>query len=252
MKCPNMKHAKRVQKLAVPTQQRLTSYALAAAATGVSVLALTAPSEGEIVYKQTHQVIGNGDHFNLDITGAGTNLTIDNFLHKHCTTDGCTSTQFLNAKIASGNQVVHNVYGVVAMKPGMQIGSKNVWSGGLQNMAFNLGGFGTSGIGGSWVNVNDRYMGLKFTINGETHYGWARLNVHSSPPFNIVATLTGYAYETTPNKALIAGKTSRPEENGLESYASPMTRSKKSVSLGSLARGASGLALWRREEDTRA
>jgi hypothetical protein len=38
----------KVRDLALPYQQQLTSYALAAAAAGVSVLALTAPSEAEI------------------------------------------------------------------------------------------------------------------------------------------------------------------------------------------------------------
>lgn len=243
--------ARKVQNLAASTQRRLTSYALAAAAAGVSVLALTGNSEGEIVYKPTHRVIGNGAHFHLDLTGDGTtDLTIENSYHHRCTSDSfCSTTRWLSAKMADRNKVVHNVYGVVALKPGVRIGPGNVWLGGAENMAVIEGGFGTGGIGGSWVNVNDRYVGVKFTVKGETHYGWARLNVQVSLPFNIITTLTGYAYETTPDKAIVAGRTKGPEAEDHESSASPRASRQKPASLGSLALGASGLSLRRSEEN---
>ena len=75
---------------------------------------------------------------------------------------------------------------------------------------------------------------MKFTINGKVHYGWARLSVTNlKGKFRITATLTGYAYETIPNKPIIAGKTKGPDVIAL-----PAT-------LGHLARG-SGLSAWRR------
>ncbi len=82
---------------------------------------------------------------------------------------------------------------------------------------------------GPWLNVSHRYLGLKFIIKGKVHYGWARLNVQSG-----VATLTGYSYETIPNKPIIAGKPKGPDVITLEP-----------ASLGHLARGASGLSAWR-------
>jgi len=181
---PRVNRTEKARNLAPSYQQQLAAYALAAAAAGVSILALTAPSEAEIVYKQTHRVIGDGSSFNLDLTGDGTvDLTIENKHHHHCTSDSfCSSTQFLNVKMAGANQVVYNVYGAVAMKPGMQVGPKNVWRGATQNMAVMLGSFGTSGVGGSWVNVRNRYLGVKFEINGQTHFGWVRLNVQVQVP----------------------------------------------------------------------
>jgi hypothetical protein len=63
---------------------------------------------------------------------------------------------------------------------------------------------------GPWENggkgVKNRYLGLRFQIKGKTHYGWARLNF-ASPQ---LAKLTGYAYETIPNKTIIAGQTKGP------------------------------------------
>src|SRR5579863_3319298 len=244
----SVKRSEKVRNLAPAYQQQLTAYALAAAAAGVSILALTARSEAEIVYKQAHRVIGDGATFNLDLTGDGTvDLTIENKHHHHCTSDFCSSSQFLNVKMAGANQVVYNVYGAVAMKPGMQIGPKNVWRGGLQNMAVMLGSFGTSGVGGSWVNVNNRYVGVKFEIKGQTHFGWARMNVKVQVPQIITATLTGYAYETIANKPITAGQTKDPDNTAIEepTFAAP---SREPLTLGVLALGAHRLAIWRREE----
>jgi hypothetical protein len=88
---------------------------------------------------------------------------------------------------------------------------------------------------GPWApqggNVKNHYVGLKFVINGETHYGWARFNVQVRQPLkgSVQAILTGYAYETVANAPIVAGKTSGAEEAG----AQPAT-------LGKLAAGAAG------------
>jgi hypothetical protein len=64
---------------------------------------------------------------------------------------------------------------------------------------------------GPWVDVTRRYLGLKFSIGGQTHYGWARLNVVTFTGLfksgGTYAVLTGYAYETVPNTPIVTGKT---------------------------------------------
>ena len=54
-----------------------------------------------------------------------------------------------------------------------------------------------------WGNAQGRFLGLEFTVQGQKHFGWARFNVTSS----VAVTLTGYAYETEPNKPIRAGDT---------------------------------------------
>lgn len=230
----NMRHVKKVRNLSPAFQAQLSSYALAAAAAGMNVLALPGQSNAEIIYKPSHHVISDGGSYRLDLTGNGTTtLTFQNKHHSVCTTDGCfSSSQLLSARMSGSNQVVHNVYGVVAMKPGMVIGPKDVFSGGRQEMAVMAGGFGTSGVGGSWVNVTNRYMGIKFKIDGKTHFGWARLSVQIGFPLSITATLTGYAYETVANKPIIAGKT-KGTNDGIDSG----DRSSSLSTLGRLALG---------------
>jgi hypothetical protein len=117
--------------------------------------------------------------------------------------------------------------------------------------------------GEPWVNVSDRYLGLRFQINRETHYGWARLSVKfrgGSPMYRTwEAHLTGYAYETIAYKGIFAGQTIGQTGDATEStHPGPLTPStfgRKPVSrpaqfaaLGTLALGADGISLWRRED----
>jgi len=89
---------------------------------------------------------------------------------------------------------------------------------------------------GNWRDASNRYLGLKFILGGETHYGWARLTVHATlDPAHITATLTGYAYETIANKPIVAGQTKGPEEISLEP-----------ASLAHLAHGAPAISAWRK------
>ena len=68
---------------------------------------------------------------------------------------------------------------------------------------------------GYWLNVSDKYLGLKFIKGNSTYYGWARLtSSYYSAPFGIYRHLTGgqlilkdYAYNSTPNQPILAGQT---------------------------------------------
>jgi hypothetical protein len=228
-------HAGKSRGLSAPCQQQLNSYALAAAAAGVGVLALTQPSEARIIYTPSHHVIANRHSYSLDFTGSGiTDLTIQNKYQYSCGTDSCYSSESLAANMAGSNQVVYNRFGAVAMKPGMAIGPKSAFRGGLEAMAILNGSSLSSGVLGSWINVKNRYLGVKFKVKGKTHYGWARLSVQIKFPLTITATLTGFAYETIPNMSIVAGKTKGPDVITLQP-----------ASLGHLAAGASAIPAWR-------
>ena len=53
----------------------------------------------------------------------------------------------------------------------------------------------------SWANYPEGYLGLRFTIAGEIHYGWARLSIPSAAGF----TLKDYAYNSLPGEGILAG-----------------------------------------------
>jgi hypothetical protein len=107
-----------------------------------------------------------------------------------------------------------------ALPAGARIGPKGNFSVRLPFLAeelFNGVGSQNSDLGpwaGHGKGVTDRYLGLKFVINGEVHYGWARLSVtlgHHRQFDDVSGTLTGYAYETVPNKPIIAGQITGPD-----------------------------------------
>ena len=99
---------------------------------------------------------------------------------------------------------------------------------------------------GPFANVTNRYLGFKFLIDGQVHYGWARLTVTSY----YGVTLTGYAYETIPNKTILEGHTSGPEVAGAFTPANLQAPGTLPATLGMLARGADGLSIWRRDEQS--
>jgi hypothetical protein len=98
---------------------------------------------------------------------------------------------------------------------------------------------------GPWVNVANRYLGVKFLIGGTTHYGWVRITTSTTAHPHI----TGYAYETTPNTSIKDGTISGPEKVGNLAPAEMLAPNPQPASLGLLARGSDGIAIWRREEE---
>ena len=238
-----MKQSRRVckttAKLSKSTHLQLEMYALAASAAGVGVLALAQPAEGKIVYTPTNKQIGPHQEVQLDLNHDDiVDFTLSNVVS--CGTDICFY-DFLQIP-ASGNSAVGYVLDgqlllASALKSGARIGSGAAFkpgTAGLVEIVFSFGGQSTNDFG-RWRNVKKRYLGLQFQILGQAHYGWARLNVEVKKT-TITGTLTGYAYETVPNKPIIAGKTKGKDVM----YAAP-------ASLGALAAGASGLRAWRKQ-----
>jgi hypothetical protein len=220
----------------------LNTYALAATAAGVGMLAQSA--EARVVYTPAYHLIGKNAHYRLDLNHDG--ITDFTFVNSYgCNFDYCFDV--LNANAAAGNGVVGNrgflsIPYAFVLRPGSGVGPKKPFSGQLMASS-NMGTLGR------WLNVNGGYLGLRFDINGTIHYGWARLNVHLTNGV-FEALLTGYAYETTPNKPIIAGKTEEAEEGSVDE-ANPATLNEPTLqpaSLGLLAMGSPGLSVWRREE----
>jgi hypothetical protein len=234
---------------------QLNMYALAATAGGVGILAVTQPAEAKIVYTPTRvSIVGPRGFYNLDLNHDGvTDFTVFN------TTNYNTDQAFwdLGEKPAPGNAAIGTFVSggfppsVRALPRGARIGAGARFYHTAGKLAsFYVGGGGYSAHG-NWVNVSNRYLGLKFQINGSTHYGWARLTVQAlTHPVRINALLTGYAYETTPNKAITAGRTHGSVERRAPPSPIPMAKlAQRRASLGLLAMGSSGLSIWRREEE---
>jgi hypothetical protein len=208
--------------------RQLNTYAQVASAAGVSVLALAGASEAKVVYTETHQVTHTGFPLYIDLNQDG----IKDFVLRTTFYRGSSALQVGLA--ASGFRNANNVVAgrrfstgggyflsaASALPAGARIGPKGDFSVRSPFMAVEL----FNGVGsqysyqGQWAGkgegVTNRYLGLKFVVDGEVHYGWARLSVtlgHHRQFDDVSGTLTGYAYETIPGKPIIAGQTSGPD-----------------------------------------
>jgi hypothetical protein len=250
-------------------QRQLNMYALAATAAGVSVLALSPPAVARIVYTPIHRVIGKNSFFYIDLNHDG---IADFLIVNSAFRDSHTSVNLLRALPnhdesagVAGAFRSPDTFAALALKRGARISSAlRLYSRG--DMAgqcahnTNVSGFPcesrSHNTTGSWANVSNRYLGLMFTLQGKVHYGWARLSVEASKRrFTLTATLTGFAYETIPNKPIIAGQTKgqagdwdEEESSPAASLTNPIPDTPQPASLGALAVGAPGLSIWRRKE----
>jgi len=231
------------------SHQRLNMYSLTAGAAGVGMLALAQPSEAKVIYTPAHVKFGRNTEFLLDLNHDG---ITDFHLINNFSNFGNRISYRLFVSAYNQPNSIQGVEDAAALKVGAQIGPKQHFS----HRATLMAHFYTSSgqvltSSGPWKNVKNRYLGLKFSVNGKIHYGWARLSVSvHEQVYGISGVLTGYAYETIPNKPIITSKTQGTEE-GSDGEANPATLDKstlQSANLGLLAAGAPGLSIWRREE----
>lgn len=242
-------------KLPASTHKQLNMYALAASVAGVGLM-VTQTAEAKIVYTPKHLVLPYGKTF-IDLNHDG----VTDFYFDLLTSNAGESNQLDVAGVKSKN-VIWGSFLASALPAGVKIGNSSKRHTGILMAAANSGTCTTnkSACGtGKWANVSDRYLGLKLYIKGKVHYGWARLNVligggrhHEQAP-RIDATLTGFAYETIPNKSIITGKTHGQDDAEYDpgpgaSLTNPIPDIPQPSSLGALALGAPGLSIWRRKE----
>jgi hypothetical protein len=223
--------------------RRLNPYALAATAAGVGLLALAQSAEAKIVYTPANATItSSGVAIDLNHDGVA-DFDIGYIYLARAWNLDAVPQQASNAIVDHWS---HGKRFAAALKKGVMVGPEGPFHRGQLPMAGSYHGTGSGGHSGPWWGLNgQRYLGLKFVVNGKTHYGWARIKGKQTRPRY---TLTGYAYETIPNKPILTGQTQGPDEIGLREPQAPLTvPTRKSASLGILAMGAPGLSIWREE-----
>ncbi len=239
-----MKRSTRSRKtanLSKSVTHQLNMYALSASAAGVGALALAQPAEAKVIYTPAHHrffLPGNRQTYWLDLNHDG---IIDFKLHILTCGYSCRFYRefFIGGDSTSPYNVIAingSVTGLEALAGALKKGSAIPGTNKFYRTALLEGSiYNNNKVFGNWFNAKDRYLGLAFGINTKIHYGWARLSVQShKDPLTISAVLTGYAYETIPNKPIIAGKTKGPDVVTVQ----PAT-------LGHLAHGAAAIPAWR-------
>jgi hypothetical protein len=169
----------------------------------VSLAALAAPAEGEVVYTGAHQLIDREQSFAIDLNHDGIpDFTIQNALRK--TSAGTYFSAQLGVKpnVAVGGEVLcrFHPYMAAALQKGAVIEARGPFKG-EQNVdmavVFRFEDEGTYSFG-YWLGQSNAYLGLRFKINGVVHYGWARLTTGFNGKFSAFARLTATPTKLSP------------------------------------------------------
>jgi len=219
------KTLRQTRKISDALDRQLNTYTQVAIAAGVSVLALAGASEAKVVYTETNQVTHPGVPLYIDLNHDGINDFSLRTLFYRGTSGleiGLEAAGYRNANnVVAGRRLSSSggyfLSAASALPSAARIGPKRNFSVPTPYMAVELF---TKGAGsqasdlGPWAGkgngVTNRYLGLKFVIDGEVHYGWARLSVTLGQHRefgDVVGILTGYAYETEAGEPIIAGQT---------------------------------------------
>lgn len=214
-------------------QHKLTTYRLAAIAAAVGALVPAQPAEAKIVYRKADSIIGPDGYWPFSLINGQTDLIFSAaFTYESGFSNGVLA---VNPR-SSGNFLGHadskGVWNAAALPAGYSISghdksnsfNKNNPTGFMAGFVCVVGK--TCSSGGAWWKAKNHYLGVQFRSKGKLHFGWARLSVKCKKTFGCTGHLTGFAYETIPNKAIIAGKTKGPDVVTL------------SDTLGGLAKGA--------------
>jgi hypothetical protein len=237
-------------RLSAALDKGLLSYAATATAAGVGILTIAQPAQAKIVYTPANETISLNQIVYLDLNHDGLHDFFFFFSGRSIgTADGTLSVD----PIRPNNRILgSNIY-ASALPPGVPVGPGGKFQREHDLMIGTGVFYRVYTTKGPWKNTKSGYLGLKFIIQGKTHYGWASFNIavaiQGQP--RITATLTGYAYETQPDTAILTGATASSDEiskNTEAGHAMHVADTVASPSLGLLARGATGLAIWRRQE----
>jgi hypothetical protein len=170
---------------------KLFGYATAAGAAGVSLLALAPASQAEIVFTPTNQLITiHNETISLDLNNDGvTDFTLREVFEVCIETTNarrapeCSEFTFqsLYARGNGSNAVAMGpATSALALPVRTQVGPEDKFGnrGSLEFCTTQNGTFQHDG--GPWLNKKNLYLGLQFTIDGQIHYGWARLTVSTN------------------------------------------------------------------------
>jgi hypothetical protein len=219
---------------------RLVAYATAASAAGVVLAALPPPATAEVVYTPANVSIGSP--FSLDLNHDG--IADFTLLHCRCFSASGHSLSFRAQLDVPGNGIIDEALAAGAMiGQGQPFITKSTNYGGPV-LARGFDYLSISRFSGPFANATNKFLGLKFLIDGQVHYGWARLSVPNL--FVLPSLVTGYAYETLPNHPIRAGR--RTETATAVAPPTLSAPTSTPLSLGLLASGAYGLSPWRREQ----
>jgi hypothetical protein len=130
--------------------------------------------------------------------------TFDFLIASRDTVTTATVRYTLAVPYGAGNAVAGENPGgydyALALDMNSMVDSTLNWIAATNTMAYNVNS--ANPYNENWNGVTDKYLGLKFIVGGNTHYGWARLDSYAIGDSVVVKD---YAYEATPNVGILTG-----------------------------------------------
>jgi hypothetical protein len=241
-------------KLSDGLEKRLLTYAIAATAAGGGLFAAPQPAYGEISFTRNKVVLTNGS-LSIDLNHDGTADLIlsDTGSGNTC----CFYERALDVTGNAGGAVVGAHRQAAVLPRGAEIGAGRHF---VSTRALMASASNDSNsflfIRGRFANVTNQFLGVRFTISGQTHFGWVGF-ARVTPSFPdgehpaVSAVLAGFAYETIPNKPILTGAIGG-QSGDVADLSGRNTTSAEASNLGLLALGSAGLPAWRRRQRTAA
>lgn len=228
---------------------RLFAYSTVAAAAGVGLLAMTQSAEAKIVYTAANVTIPvNGGLIPLDLNNDGVadfGFYNGNYSGARRFPLGFFAAQLIAYPANALNEVwqIESKGGecAAALPAGVPVGPRAPFAPNSAAMWWVRGDYTSPGsVHCPWQDKHrGAFLGLKFVVKGQTHFGWAHVTMGANG-----TVLNGYAYETVPNQPIHTGQTNGPVEAAAllpETQPQPAT-------LGLLAQGSRGMSIWRKDE----
>jgi hypothetical protein len=248
---------RRPAHLAMKLDENLLSYAAAASAAGVGLLALAQPAEAKIIYTAANiPIVENAGTVQLDVNNDGT----PDFSFYNSVESGAVRKQVrpplgfyahtidgLGAQAGNELGAMDSFNGNVCaaeVAPKHRIGNGDNFKSGILPLFFVVGDYTSPGTAHCpWQRNKGGFLALKFVVSGQTYYGWAQISLTGANP-----VITGYAYENVAGDSILSGEKHGSVETS-DASQTPFPAAPQPASLGLLAKGAPGLDAWRRPEE---
>ena len=237
---------RRAQRPTLALRRRLEKQLSAYAIVGFGLTAMPLPLSAQIIYTPSNIPLAHNGITSLDLDRDGiADFSFGNAVWAY-------SSRSYDALWIEGKQAGNGVGGVLlknqsyitamVLPPGAEVGPSASFVDSapmVRIFGFQYGHYASGG----WIPVEAGYLGLKFMISGEVHYGWALVKFPYPYGFNS-GSVYGYAYESVPNQPIITGRVQ--DGNQSDAPANSTTASEfNRPSLGLLAAGARGVPFWR-------
>jgi hypothetical protein len=200
-------------------QKRLNLYAAAAGA-----VAATGALNSQIIYTDINPdtIVHDTITYDLDMDNNGQpELRFETVSYQ--ASSGTVSLSTVTVLGDTSNAIIGSLYSnqyplPSALNAGDSIAASNpdwnqkTMNNGLQYLGIVYGSY----TFGNFLGANDKYLGVRFKIGTETHYGWVRLSVNNAADTIFVKD---YAYEVMPDVGLTASQMVGIQEHSTDAVA---------------------------------